>query len=522
MINIIKQSFQIDLAISINSFIYLLKKTPIIKNVLPNNLYQNKTLKIIAFVLSILFALGRTLLTKGLYLFIVYQISLYLNDNPLGFVTMFISLTILGAFINHRITTSSSKKYFSVILMNMDAKKYTMSYLMMNELLALITNGIFLTIFCFIIDIPVIYGILLTLILVFIKPVGEAYNLWYFRKYKYLAINNYRHYFTLLILLLGTGGVLLYFNQLLSMSIVLTILFISMILFGLSIRYMLNIKDYPLIYKKLNNRVTSMNEDLQKTYTRQMMVQVKDKDKEINPKKLKNKKGYQLFNTIFFERHKYLLLSSALKYSGIILVLFTGLIVLLMIEPSIKDEISYHLIGSFSFIILIMYFINRGAVVTQAMFFNCDHAMLRFNFYRERHVIIHLFRQRLKTLIKINLIPSSIISIGLIVLFYLTGTSRNILDYLFILISVNMISIFFSVHYLVLYYLLQPYSSDLKMKSFTYGIITSLTYFVAFMSRNIEISLFLFTLLTFAFALLYIIISISLVYKKAEMTFKIR
>ena len=522
MIKIIKQSFSIDLAISINSFIYLLKKTPIIKSFLPNNLYQNKKLKAFAFLLSILFGIGKSFMVKGIYLMIVYQLAIYLNDDPLSFVTMFISLTVLGAFINHKITTSSKKKYYSVILMNMDAKRYTVAYFLTNQVTALITHLLILPFVCFLIEIPLIYGVLLSVFLVLIKPVGEAYNLWYFKKHKYLAMNNYRHYFTLVIIFLGAGVALLYFNYLITLNMVYILILIAFILSIISIKYIISIKDYSLIYKKLNIRAASVNDQDQKMHARQLMVQVKDKDKKINPKKLKNKKGYQLFNVIFFERHKYLLLSSALKFSAAITAIFLFLIVFIMIDNTVSDEISSYLLNSFSFIILIMYFINRGAVVTQAMFFNCDSAMLRFNFYRERHVIIQLFKERLKMLVKINLIPSSVISIGLILLFFITGTSRSIIDYLFIVLSVNSISIFFSVHYLVLYYLLQPYTQDLRMKSFSYGIITTLTYFIAFSSRNLDISLFLFTILMLVFTGLYILISISLVYKKAQFTFKIR
>jgi len=276
------------------------------------------------------------------------------------------------------------------------------------------------------------------------------------------------------------------------------------------------------MYKKLNNRTISSNESEKLAYTRQMMVEVKDKDKKIDPKKLKNKKGYSLFNTIFFERHKYLLLSSALKYAAVLTGLFIITGILVLVDPVIKEEIGKFLILNFSFIVLVMYFINRGAVVTQAMFFNCDHAMLRFNFYRDRGVILNLFKERLKTLIKINLIPSVVMSIGIVVLFYMTGVNINILEGLAIILSVYAISVFFSVHYLVLYYLLQPYNQDLKMKSLSYGIITTLTYIIAYSTKDINTSFLMFSIITVVVTTLYIIIAINLVLNKADVTFRIR
>ena len=75
-----------------------------------------------------------------------------------------------------------------------------------------------------------------------------------------------------------------------------------------------------------------------------------------------------------------------------------------------------------------MYLINRGSVVTQAMFYNCDHAMLRYNFYREPDVILGLFKKRLTMLIKINLLPAIVIAIGSIVLLSITTDGRLYYD----------------------------------------------------------------------------------------------
>ena len=48
-------------------------------------------------------------------------------------------------------------------------------------------------------------------------------------------------------------------------------------------------------------------------------------------------------------------------------------------------------------------------------------------------------------------------------------------------LAILAMSVFFSVHYLVLYYLLQPYTAGLENTSFGYRLITGLTYFVCYM-----------------------------------------
>ena len=125
--------------------------------------------------------------------------------------------------------------------------------------------------------------------------------------------------------------------------------------------------------------------------------------------------------------------------------------------------------------ILILYVINRGTAYTQAMFMNCDHSILTYRFFRTPKVILGLFRERLKTIILINLMPAMVIAIGLPVLLLITGGTDNVLNYAALFFSIIAISVFFSVHYLVLYYLLQPYNVSTEMKSSTYSVIQTIT-----------------------------------------------
>ena len=71
-----------------------------------------------------------------------------------------------------------------------------------------------------------------------------------------------------------------------------------------------------------------------------------------------------------------------------------------------------------------------------------------------------------------------------------------------IFISSVCLSIFFSVHYLVIYYLLQPYNAATEVKSPAYSAIKGLTYVVCYMMLQIDISSLMFGIGTMYFALL--------------------
>lgn len=283
----------------------------------------------------------------------------------------------------------------------------------------------------------------------------------------------------------------------------------------------MRVDDYKIIYKKLNTLKAAMNSSESTSYARQNMVRIKDKDRVIEEKKIKNKKGYDLFNTIFFERHREILMRSAKRISVIILIVAVVLGFISFNNKDAFNSIHDFILNRPGWLVFIMYFINRGAVVTQAMFYNCDHAMLTYNFYRDENVIVNLFKKRLVTIIKINLLPAFAIVIGYLVLLGITGGS-SVINYVSLALFIVILSVFFSVHYLVLYYLLQPYNKDLEMKSYSYTLVSLLTYFICYSFNDMRISSLYFSIFGVIFTLIYIVIALNVVYKKAPNTFRIK
>jgi len=169
-----------------------------------------------------------------------------------------------------------------------------------------------------------------------------------------------------------------------------------------------------------------------------------------------------------------------------------------------------------------MYFINRGNTITRAMYFNCDHAMLTFNFYKEKSTILNLFKKRLLTIIRINIRPAILMGIFIPIIIYLTGGTSSIYDYLYIFIYILSLSVFFSVHYLVIYYLMQPYNSDMKIINKLYEIVLFLTYFIAYQVTKLNLSTTMLTIMVIIFTIVYVNIALILVYRYAFKTFRLK
>jgi hypothetical protein len=138
-------------------------------------------------------------------------------------------------------------------------------------------------------------------------------------------------------------------------------------------------------------------------------------------------------------------------------------------------------------------------------------------------VILDLFRSRLLTITTINLIPSGVIALGLALLLWVSGGTAQPVNYLVLPVSILAMSVFFSVHYLVLYYLLQPYTAGLESKNPTYSILAGLTYAVCYFATQIRMdtSLLFFGAILILFCLLYAAVALVLAYRLAPKTFRL-
>ena len=524
MFNALAKTLQIDIAYSVNSLLYVLGRLPILKDLFTNDVYKSKTIKRVVGFIGILFSCIRAIFLKFMYFFVILFIcyKLFPNNIVKSFFHIYFLLTILGMFINNKLLNTNTKKYFSLIVFNMDATSFFRANLFWNLLTSTIMNSVCIWLFVdyLLLSPSIYYCLILVLFTLGVRLVGEMLNIMFFKKYKYVWYTNNSLYFPILMVLLG-ACFLPYLNITIPFNVIMISMFLFLILGIPAVIYLLKVDDYKLIYKRLSQITNVMDSKNEKDYLRQAMVDVKEKDKKIDHKILEKKEGYDLFNTIFFERHKEILLRSARKYSFILGIIYIILIYLMMKNSNYNSNIAEFLHLRLACFVIIMFFINRGAIITQAMFFNCDHAMLRFNFYREPNTILELFKKRLLTVTKVNLLPAFVIGIGNVILLSISNNTYSVLTMITTFLFIISLSIFFSVHYLVIYYLLQPFNKEMEVKRASYSFVTMGTYIVSYILTDLVLTSEVLSVLGILFVGIYIALALFLVYKISPRTFKL-
>lgn len=192
------------------------------------------------------------------------------------------------------------------------------------------------------------------------------------------------------------------------------------------------------------------------------------------------------------------------------------------LRPEVKPGINEMMMTWLPYFVFIMYAINRGTNFTQALFMNCDHSLLTYSFYKQPDFVLRLFQIRLREIMKINAVPALIMGIGLALILFATGGTDNPLNYAVLIVSILCMSIFFSIHYLTIYYLLQPYNAGTELKSGTYRIVMTVTYAVCFFLMQLRMSILIFGIMTIVFCVIYSVVASILVYRFAPKTFRIR
>ena len=126
------------------------------------------------------------------------------------------------------------------------------------------------------------------------------------------------------------------------------------------------------------------------------------------------------------------------------------------IFPNAMQKIIGDMYKAIPGLLLIMYFISNSRRITKAMFYNCDISLLRYGFYRDRKVILKNFQVRLLKVAFINLIPAAAICASIEIIVAI-GNAEKIASILPMIFMILILSLFFSVHDLFLYYIIIKY-----------------------------------------------------------------
>ena len=522
MYKTLRLSFSLKNTYRVNSILFAVKQIPLIKKILPDALYGVRGLKIFANIISAIWEVIAVFLGKFLYFItMVWGIGILYKNVPADqiFLHILLMLTVIGAYMNTSMFNPTRDKYYAMIQLRMNAREYTLvnyGYMILKVIVGFLPFAI---IFGMQREVPVWFCILIPLSVAGIKLAVAAYSLWDYEKSGNVYNENKikKHLWIFAAVLLALAYALPAAGAALPSATSMAVLLLFIPAGIISVRKIVSFRYYREVNQQLLAQVVNQM-DAVKQAARTVSEKSISTDSTITSKR----DGFEYLNDLFIKRHRKILWKSTLRIAEICLVLSCAAVIALTMVPEAKKDINELIMTWLPYFTFIMYAINRGTGFTKALFMNCDHSLLTYSFYKQPGCILKLFRIRLREIMKINALPAVVIGAGLCAILYVSGGTENLLNYVVLFVSILCMSLFFSIHYLTIYYLLQPYNAGTEMKSGMYQVILSVTYLVCFFLMQVRMPILVFGIACIAFCVVYSIAACVLVYRFAPKTFRLR
>lgn len=286
-------------------------------------------------------------------------------------------------------------------------------------------------------------------------------------------------------------------NHLIILGIVLTI-------FNLVVAFKIFKYDkYDKLYKYEKEKFNRKNVKL-KSYEQNLY---KNEMNTVKVKKIDN--PYKNYMNIFDKRYGNSLPKN-FSFSFIFMaLLFLILGFLTLQSESMKEIVNTNIAYGMPFFAFILLLINNSKAYVKNFYTKSDLFMNAHMFYRTQKVRVNMFKQRFIYLCKKNSSNCILFSSGLCILYYISGGTENVLEYVYLIVSIIFITMSINLYYLLVYFNFNPYKNNLEkinMKNI------ALFYFPHYIFLNIlAVVLAIEKFMIYSSALLCLLLIVSLV-----------
>ncbi|MCL1998606.1 MAG: hypothetical protein FWG65_07560 [Turicibacter sp.] len=246
-----------------------------------------------------------------------------------------------------------------------------------------------------------------------------------------------------------------------------------------------------------------------------------------------HRSGFDYLNVLFFERHRKLFFRKMLLRCALPILLSLGVLLFTAFAALFLNrtprEIFFseysNLADLFDFtsvFLFITYLASMGKIVTGAIFVNCDIHMLHYPYYRQAGVILASFKARFAKLAKFNLLITSILAFSTIGSLWLLW-GYMVLEYAIVfLATLTIIGLILAFNDLFLYYVIQPYDSDGRGKSWLYSVINWIVYALTILFTGMPIEPLSFAIAWLVAGIIYSGFGTIILLKIAPRRFRLR
>lgn len=531
---------QIKATVGANTFLYYLKRLWLIGKHIPDRVYMNETLKKFLAVLTTVLGQLMKLIGKVIYLLLAAGLPLMLavkkgmlepSQAPSHLVNILFFLScVMGPMQDSAVFAVTRQKFIALKYMKMPPKRYVYADLFMRYVpfFLYFLPGLIGT---FLLAGGSIWQALGSFVMLFsFRFLGEAIQVWYYGKKEIVLSRKVGLVWLLIGLsLLGAYLPILLRVELPTMRILFSIpgIIVMLLIGATSFYYVIwGYKGYETAFLRSVDQKFLLSSMMQESKSSTFAdVAVKEEDLEADERgagRYAHLQGYAYLNALFFARHRRQLVKPVKIRLLIILAVFLGGLLFAFLDPAKAQQAAGQIVTFLPFFVFIMYFMSVGDKACRAMFYNCDMSLLHYGFYRHPKVILKNFRFRLLRVGLYDFVIGLALSAAVALFCAAAGVPWATPDMAMFTATILLLSIFFTVHHLFLYYVFQPFTTELNVKNPFYRILNMAVYILCFICMEIRTGSMGFTLIVLGFTAAYIAVALILVYRFAPKTFRVK
>ncbi len=506
---------EFNLIKSLNSILFWIKKFPILGKKISVNLYRY-ILKVvesaswISLILPFITKIISKLIFYGILVAIITNGEIIIKDVEISKnILTYISLITLFGFMKDSFNfyDANQKSYYFIRQFKMSPKIYFIESFTYSLIVFAITFSISMKIIFSIIGINIEFINILSFSILScsLRIFSALFMLKKNLKDKKLQIYENSIIFSYYILAL----VALIFNELILplLNVNLEVLYNPIfLLFGiiiilLSFKSVLKQNNFDeVIYPRLTINIlkTVDNEEVQ-------FSGVKTKDEKIllGEEDFSKYSGIKYINEIFFKRHDRVYKKKTRIAFIIKCLIFIAISIGSFFIPLGEKDAEFFNKGYFVVLFVSCYYTFSGNYFIKYCFYNMDYPLMKSNFYRKPEYIMEAIKIRFVKLLKNQSIPFILMMIMIICI---NQNYQLGIQHLLVSLASGMLGVlFFSLHYLFAYYIIQPFTKDLEIKNPLYNGLTYIIYMFAYFMMSSSIIQYIFVALI-AFSIIYIIL----------------
>ncbi len=488
-----------------NFLIYYLQRIPLIGKLFKNKAYNITVADDLLFIISTIWHFIKKIFSKLLFygiFFGIYFINLrkILNDfgKENGYKNLenlqngdvlfyLISLSLfLGvfAYISH-FYENTKENYLYIKQMKMKPREYHLSLFFYDAIIFILTftiaNKILFLIFRINIDVlRILYFVIFGYSLRYLAAV--IFLKFNFKSKPFMKNLNIVSWICAAIVFIASIAIIFFIKKLINFSVLYDVKFgiLGILIFVISTYLALrrdNIEEVSyrfLNYKELSE--VNVKEINKKNYS------LSEKKMSKDEKDFSKYSGIEYINKIFFYRTLGVLKKKLIIQGIIKCVVLIGLAVGVYFASASNDE---KIIKDAPKLLPLVIF-AAGYLLFNADFFikycfaNMDYSLLKYSFYRRKDFLMKSVKIRMIQLLKLQsvvflVLIASITSVAISLKF---SAYNLIMCYIYAIVSL----LFFTLHYLFAYYIIQPFNKDIEAKNPLYSMLTWFIYMISYIS----------------------------------------